>query len=152
METNCCPEISALSSFLDDELEESKNEEIRLHIQNCATCADQINRFQTVDHLIRKHLPEPMTVSDRSRTVDCMSPEDMTAYLHDLLPVDEKKRVEEHLDGCDACLSEFSSLVTATNQLERSKTEPLPDALRQRVEGRWGKSEHGKEQVVRLVV
>jgi anti-sigma factor RsiW len=152
METGSCPEISALSSFLDDEFEESKNDWIRLHIQNCSTCADQIHRFQAADGLIRKHLAEPMPFSDRSHTGDCISPEDMTAYLHDLLPANAKKRVEEHLDGCDACLSEFSSLAKATMQLDRSKTEPLPDGLRQRVEGLWARGQKEREQILRLVV
>jgi len=152
METGSCPEISALSSFLDDEFEEGKNEGIRLHIQNCSLCADQIKQLQAADRLIRKHLAEPMAFSDSLNKRDCIIPEAMTAYLHDLLPLDEKKRVEEHLDGCDACLSEFSSLAKATKQLERSKTELLPDALRQRVEGLWAKSQNQREQILRLVV
>ena len=152
METDSCPEISALSSFLDDELEEGKNEEIRLHIQNCPTCADQIEHFQAADGLIRTHLAEAMVFTDSSNKRDCITPDAMTAYLHDLLPVDEKKSVEEHLDGCDACLTEFSSLTKATKLLERSKTEPLPDALRQRVEGLWAKSQKEREQILRLVV
>src|SRR5207245_598503 len=130
MERGSCPDIAGLSSFLDDEFEEDKNEAISLHVQNCSACADQINRFQAADRLIRNHLAEPMTSSDRSRTENCISPEDMTAYFHDLLPVDEKKKIEEHLDGCDACLGEFSLLAKEAMQLERSKTEPLPDTLR----------------------
>jgi len=152
MQTGSCPEISALSSLVDGELEEDKNEAIKLHVQNCPTCADQINRLQASDRFIRRYLAEPMVFSDSLNKRDCIVPEAMTAYLHDLLQADEKKRVEEHFDGCDVCLSEFSSLAKATNQLERSKTEPLPDALRQRVEGLLGKSEQGKEQVARLVV
>ena len=141
-----------MSSFLDDELEEGKNEEIRLHIQNCPTCADQIEHFQAADGLIRTHLAEAMVFTDSSNKRDCITPDAMTAYLHDLLPVDEKKSVEEHLDGCDACLTEFSSLTKATKLLERSKTEPLPDALHQRVEDLWAKNEREKEQLARLVV
>lgn len=152
METRSCPEISALSSLVDSEFEEDKNEAVKLHVQHCPTCAEQIRRLQAADRLIRRYLAEPMVLSDSSNRRDCITPEAMTAYLHNLLPVNEKKRVEEHLDGCDGCLSEFSSLARAANQLERSKTEPLPDALRQRVEGLWAKSEDRKEELVRLVV
>ena len=152
MQTGSCPEISVLSSLLDGEPDEDKNKAIELHVQNCLTCTDQINRLHAADRLIRTHFLKPLAFTDSSPKRDCITPEAMTAYLHDLLPGDEKKRVEEHLDSCDGCVSEFSSLAQATKQLERSKTEPLPHGLRQRVEGLWVKSEREKEQLARLVV
>src|SRR5438067_1969211 len=107
METDSCPEISVLSSFLDDELEEGKNEAVKLHVQNCPACADQVKRLQTANRLVIRHLAEPMFADDSLRKGDCLTPEVMTSYLHDLLSTEEKRRAESHLDTCDACLSEF---------------------------------------------
>src|SRR5262245_17998396 len=132
-ETVSCPEISVLSSFLDGEFEQDKDLEVTLHVQNCASCADRVKRFQAADRLMRKHLAEPMTPSGGSLKEGCISPELMTAYRHDLLAADEKRRVEAHLDGCDACIDELNSLTKATIEFERSNQAPVPSALRQRV-------------------
>lgn len=152
METGSCPELLALSAFFDEELHERKDEEIKLHIQNCPDCKKQIKRLDVADGLIRRLLAEPMTLSGHLRKSDCITPEVMTAYLHDLLPVDEKRRVDGHIDGCDACLSELDSLTKSSIWLEQSKAEPLPDVLRKRVEGFWAEGQKDREPIFRLVL
>ncbi len=150
--TETCPEISVLSAFFDGELEKDQNQRVQFHAQSCSACADRLKRFDAVDQLLVGHLGEAMTTSNSSRRADCVTPEVMTSYFHDLLSGEEKKQVEAHLDLCDDCLSEFASLAKAEMRMEQSKTEPLPNALRERVKAFWTKEERAKEPILRLAV
>jgi hypothetical protein len=152
MEKTSCPETIALSSFFDNECEKGEYEEIRIHIQDCAICADQIKRFQAADGYLKTHAVNLMVLTEGPRKEDCLTPEVMTSFFHDILSPDDKRRVEEHLDGCDICLTEFCLLAKSMRQLEQFKKQPLPNDLRERVEGLWRTSAAEKDHLVRLVV
>jgi len=93
-----------------------------------------------------------MTTRSGHERQDCISPDLIAAYFHDLLSLEEKKRVEGHFDKCDACLNEFASLVKDEIQLASAHGNPLPNALRERVNALWKKAERGKEPIIRLAV
>jgi anti-sigma factor RsiW len=150
-EAHSCPEISKLSSLLDDELDAGEKGPVKLHVTNCSSCADQLRRLGATDRILFSHLVKAM-ISSEDRKRNCLSPEAMTSYLHDLLSTEEKRRAENHLDLCDACLTEFQSLAKAEARLKQSPQEPLPHSLRQKVEGIWAEREGKKETLARVVV
>ena len=53
----------------------------------------------------------------------------LSAYLDDELPMDERLEIETHLDGCDACRAEFASHQTAWEAAHRVAAEAAPDGL-----------------------
>lgn len=151
MEIELCPEISVLSSLLDDELVGEENETVKFHVRNCPACAQRLEYMAAGHQVLVKSLGKSMTLGNHSKKKDCISAETMAAYFHDLLSVEEKTRVESHLDLCDACLSELTSLAKTEMQMRQSDMEPLPDSLRRRVETLWNEEESKKEQVPHLV-
>ena len=151
-EASSCPGISKLSSFLDDELDEIDKTAVKLHFQSCPSCAGQLKQLEAAETLLIRRLVDAMVFNERAHKENCLTPEVMTSYFHNLLSVEEKQQAESHLDTCDSCLRELQSLAKAEAQLRDSRQEPLPESLRRRVEGLWAKSEGGKEQLARLVV
>ncbi len=146
-----CPDISILSSFLDGELTNDEKRSVRVHTENCSVCAARLNRMTAGDKLLLRSLRRSMTSGDQFRARECVSPEAMTSYLHDLLSASEKATVESHLDLCDGCLSELRSLAKSEAQLKQVKAEPLPDSLRKKMQDLWTK-EQTKEPVLHVAV
>jgi len=103
MEIGLCPEISVLSSFLDKELAGTETETVKSHLENCPACFKRLKGLETGDGILVRELRKLMTSSEKVPKGDCVTPEAMTSYLHDLLSVEEKRRVEGHLDRCDTC-------------------------------------------------
>lgn len=151
MEIGLCPEISVLSSLLDDELVGEENETVKFHVKNCPACVERLEYMAAGHQVLVKSLGKSMTLGNHSKKKDCISAETITAYFHDLLPVEEKAKVESHLDLCDACLSELSLLAKTEMHLRQSDMEPLPDSLRKKVEALWGEEESKKEKIPHLV-
>lgn len=151
MEIELCPEISVLSSLLDDELVGEENETVKFHVRNCPACVERLE-YMAAGHLVLvKSLGKSIVLGNHSKKKDCISAETMAAYFHDLLSVEEKTRVESHLDLCDACLSELTLLAKTEMQMRQSDMEPLPDSLRRRVEALWSEEESKKEKIPHLV-
>lgn len=146
-----CPAISILSSLLDGELAGEEDETVKYHVQSCPACIRRLKDMELGDRVLVRDLGRSMTFSNFPRKKDCISAETMTAYLHDLLPVEEKTKVESHLDLCDACLRELTSLAKMEAQLEQSSVEPLPDPLRKKVEALLREKESKKEPIAQVV-
>ena len=53
----------------------------------------------------------------------------LSAYLDDELPMDERLEIETHLDTCEACRTEFASHQTAWEAAHRVAAEAAPDGL-----------------------
>jgi len=147
-----CPEIVVLSSYLDGELDQEQNSGIKLHLQNCPLCSAHIERLQATETLVIKHMGEPLNPTSVTMKDNCLSPDVLTAYLHDLLRLEEKKSAEAHLDGCDACVAELSALTKSEMVLERRPNSPVPAALRNRIETLWAKDQKNEEPIFRVVV
>lgn len=151
MEEGLCPEISVLSSLLDGELVGEENEIIKSHVKSCPACVERLEYMAAGHQVLVKSLGKSIVLGDHSKKKDCISAETMAAYFHDLLPVEEKTRVESHLDLCDACLSELTLLAKTEMQMRQSDMEPLPDSLRKRVEALWREEEGKKEEIPHIV-
>lgn len=58
----------------------------------------------------------------------------LSAYLDDELPTDERLGVEGHLDGCETCRAEFESHQQAWEAAHQVAAEAAPDGLWQGIE------------------
>jgi anti-sigma factor RsiW len=146
-----CPEISILSSLLDGEFAGDERARVEQHAQNCPNCSARIKDLELLDRAMIKDFAKPEGRADRSPSGSCVTAEEMTSYLHDLLSNEERAKVENHLDGCDACLGELTALAKVETQLASSSTRPLPDPLRKRVEALWNEGQKAKERVLSAV-
>jgi anti-sigma factor RsiW len=146
-----CPEISILSSLLDGELDGDERARVEQHAQNCPSCAARIKDLELLDRAMIKDFAKPAGRDDQSLSDSCVTAEDMTSYLHDLLPGEERVKVESHLDRCDACLTELNALAKADARLAQSPSQPLPSILRERVEAIWKEGQQAKERVLSAV-
>ena len=151
-DASTCPETLVLSSYLDGELDQEQNSGVKLHLQNCSLCSAHIERLQETDTLLINHMGEALKPISATMKDDCLSPEVLTAYLHDLLRLEEKQSVEAHLDGCNACVAELSALTKSEMELEWRANDPVPAALRSRVEALWAKDQTKEEPIFRLAV
>lgn len=75
------------------------------------------------------------TVSESS-----LSPETISAYIHHLLPQEEQQQVEEHLQHCNACLTETQQAFQWATLLATPERRPVPDALKKQVAAMWQSS------------
>ncbi|MBQ35118.1 MAG: hypothetical protein CME04_01900 [Gemmatimonadaceae bacterium] len=58
----------------------------------------------------------------------------LSAYLDDELPMDERLEIETHLDGCETCRTEFESHQKAWEAAHQSTAEAAPEGLWQGIE------------------
>lgn len=67
--------------------------------------------------------------------MNCFSCErNLSAYLDDELPMDERIELEGHLDGCDVCRVEFETHQSAWEVAHRTTAEAAPDGLWEGIE------------------
>lgn len=151
-DASTCPETVVLSSYLDGELDQEQNYGVKLHLQNCPLCSAHIERLQETETLLINHMGEPLNPTAVTMKDNCLSPEILTAYLHDLLRLEEKQNAEAHLDGCNACVAELSALTKSKMELERTPNSAVPAALRSRIEALWAKDQKSEEPIFHLAV
>lgn len=53
----------------------------------------------------------------------------LSAYLDDELPMDERLEIETHLDGCESCRAEFATHQAAWEVAHQVAAEAAPDGL-----------------------
>ena len=58
----------------------------------------------------------------------------LSAYLDDELPMDERLEIESHVDDCEPCRSEFESHQAAWEAAHQAAAEAAPDGLWQGIE------------------
>src|SRR5258706_4311532 len=97
-------------------------------------CSAHIERLQATETLLIKHMGEPLNRTSATMKDNCLTPDVLSAYLHDLLMLEEKNSAEAHLDGCNACVAELSALTKSEMELERRANDPRPADLRHRIE------------------
>ena len=97
-EAGHCPDLVVLSSFLDGDLAGGENEDVKVHLGSCPACAGRLKSLEMAGQSMMNHLERATGLGDRSPSADCPSGEVLSSYLHDLLPADEKRAAEFHLD------------------------------------------------------
>lgn len=76
----------------------------------------------------------------------------LSAYLDDELPMDERIELEGHLDACAACRIEFESHQTAWEAAHRATAEAAPDTIWQGIEGQFVESGAGQTGIEELAL
>ena len=82
-EMDLCPELSVLSSFLDDELTDDENKRVKFHLQNCPACVKRLKNMEEGERFLVRSLEKSMKLSEYSRKRDCIGAE---AMGHELRP------------------------------------------------------------------
>jgi anti-sigma factor RsiW len=141
-----CPDFSSLSQFFDRELEPEEQQKIGYHIATCPTCHPLLARLEHVEELMRK---KSTTLSSgpnlESTAQECLSPELVSAYMQQELPLADGARVESHLQQCDMCLSEVREAFQIVTALTSAKRELVPAVLKARVAALWQETEKQEE-------
>lgn len=76
--------------------------------------------------------------------MNCFQSErNLSAYLDDELPMDERLEVETHLEECETCRAEFESHQAAWEAAHQVAAEAAPDGLWQGIESQI--REHGPQ-------
>lgn len=89
-----------LSAYLDDELSPEERLQVESHLKECGDCRAEFGRIRNIAEL----------ASESLRSVRCVSPEDKTAYIHDLMDAAQRSKVDKHLARCRNCSAEIEEL------------------------------------------
>lgn len=76
----------------------------------------------------------------------------LSAYLDDELPMDERLEIETHLDGCDTCRTEFESHQMSWEAAHQVSAEAAPDGLWNGIVEQTGGSGSGGVEELTLMV
>ncbi|MCV2489043.1 zf-HC2 domain-containing protein [Geodermatophilus sp. YIM 151500] len=77
---------------------------------------------------------EPGTGGTEERCVDLV--EQLTAYLDGTLPVEERRRIEQHLERCEGCrtaLAQWRTVVRLAGRLTTADVADVDPLLRDRL-------------------
>jgi predicted anti-sigma-YlaC factor YlaD len=134
-----CPDQSLLSQFLDGEVNSEEKAALNRHLEGCVDCRTQVDQLQRSRFVLQTALVQaPSSFIPRTLTQDCLSPEQVSAYIHRALSLETHKNAEAHLQTCNACLSEVMEAFRTLQTLTEPKRVPVPVELRARVASRWG--------------
>src|SRR5688572_17637094 len=108
--TMFCPDEERLSAWVDRGLTPVDDESVSTHLAACEGC----RRAVTIAFLVHRESPEALTDEGQRRlfqTVqgalatpsNCVSDEDLAAWLHDGLTPADRSRVTDHLADCEDC-------------------------------------------------
>lgn len=123
-----CPDFEDLSCFIDEELEPSRHDSVREHVESCDRCAGLTARLRQEFDGARAN-PDSGSVG-----AGCSDEEGLILYLLRDLSDRERLAVEAHLSRCDACVYGLS-LLQRRLRVESSVDRPVPSALQQHVRG-----------------
>ena len=151
---NICPEFSLLSQFLDDELGEMQGKEIYQHIETCPECRTRIVQVESAENKLRAVFDEPTAqLWTDAFTPACLSPEQISDYVHEALSDQTNVKAEQHLQICDLCLTEVQKAFHHNFFLTSTERRAVPPALQARVTALWNRSpEQERSPLSRLVI
>lgn len=133
-----CPDFSDLSQFIDRELEGEKAANVFRHVTGCTVCMERIRRITEAERSLKTESRKPCLLKvDEATTVNCPSPEQMSAFLQRLLPAAVEGAVELHLQHCDFCLDEVRHAAQIMATLASTDKESVPATLSRKVTTLW---------------
>jgi hypothetical protein len=133
-----CPDLSYLSQFIDQELEGEEADNVLRHVTGCTLCTERIRHINETEQSIKTELRKSrLPKVGETATADCLSPEQMSAFLQRILPTAMEDTVELHLQHCDLCLDEVRHTAQIMATLASPDKEPVPTTLRTQVTALW---------------
>jgi hypothetical protein len=135
-----CPDLLLLSQLLDAELPPTSDPAaVRLHVETCATCRDQLARLDRATAAARAALAASEPLAPLAAPApDCLTPDHIAAWAGRAFAGDELRATDTHLERCDTCLEEALAAVRTMATLDADPAVAVPDALRARVSSGWG--------------
>ena len=125
MTVSCIDLKEELSSFVDGELDQTKQSAITSHISACPECKQDHDQYKNVRVMLQKSSARAQeTAPDIWSMIAAKLPsvcesiqEDLSAYLDGELIPAAKDGVDNHLKECAICLAKFKDLSRLTNVL-----------------------------------
>lgn len=150
-------ELLVLSQHADGELPVAQAHAVAAHLAVCHGCQRRLDRMlhaaAAAAHAgraaaVRTAAPD----EDGSRPTGCPSPSLLSSWADPALPAADRARLEQHLEGCDACLADVLGARRLLARLDATAALPVPVALQRRVASLWADPASGESALTRLVV
>jgi anti-sigma factor RsiW len=118
-----CYDWEMLSRYQDGSLGDGENQHIAEHLMECPSCQEKMRSLGQVGLFFR------IALGSR-RHAECLSDEELGAYLSGRSSPEDRTRVEAHLLICPKCLHEVAVL-SDPEMLATSARSPVPDVRAQ---------------------
>ena len=133
-----CPDLSDLSQFIDQELQEEEAANVLHHVTGCSVCTERIRHISETEQRIKTELRKSrLPKIGETAIADCLSPDQVSAFLQRILPVAMEDTVELHLQHCDLCLDEVRHAAQIMATLASPDKESVPTTLKTKVTALW---------------
>jgi anti-sigma factor RsiW len=132
-----CPDPLLLSQFLDRELAEEEEAVLCRHAETCIECNARLEQLAKAKTLAQAGVRQALQSSFVTPSLECCSPERVSAYVQRQLSAGEHEAAERHLRTCHKCLGEVMEAFRITKNLTRKRHVPVPAALKARVASQW---------------
>ncbi len=115
-----CHDREILSRYQDGALDASESRRIAAHLDSCASCRE------TLASLGRAGLYLRIAVGSH-KAAECLSEEELGAYLAGVMRAEDRERVERHLANCRHCMHE-AAVLSDDAMAAPAADSPAPDA------------------------
>ena len=132
-----CPEPVLLSQLLDRELAQEEENGLRRHVETCIEGNARLDQLAKAKNMAQSGLRHALQSPFVTPSLECFSPERVSAYVQRQLSAGEHEAAERHLRTCQKCLGEVMEAFRITKNLTRKRHVPVPAALKARVASQW---------------
>lgn len=135
-----CPDLLVLSQLLDAELKPDEAREVEAHTRDCAECRARSARMARAQLLASRALARDAIRRGETSApsgAECLSPNQLSIWLDPASPPKERGALNQHLESCDACLTEVLAARRVLARLDAGRSLAVPAVLRDRVASRW---------------
>ena len=132
-----CPEPVLLSQLLDRELAQEEENVLRRHVETCIECNARLDQLAKAKNMAQSGLRHALQSPFVTPSLECFSPERVSANVQRQLSAGEHEAAERHLRTCQKCLGEVMEAFRITKNLTRKRHVPVPAALKARVASQW---------------
>jgi hypothetical protein len=133
-----CPEPLLLSQLCDHELGAEHERILSRHLETCAACSARLLRMEQVQGRLRTGILQSSSQSSFDvPSSECLPPSAIAAYVQKVLPSEELRKAEKHLQICNFCSTEVIEAFRISSSLRSARKIPVPSALTARVRAVW---------------
>ncbi|MDD3471292.1 MAG: zf-HC2 domain-containing protein [Syntrophaceae bacterium] len=140
------------SRYFDNECDDSELKAFIAHLDSCRFCRERLSEMEGLERRFFKSIMESRTELQRSAGPNmghCPSEKSLLTYLHHESSLQEKERIECHLNDCDACIGRLRLLSKIHASLLPEDMEPVPEELKGGVLQKWQQHEIQREDQTR---
>jgi anti-sigma factor RsiW len=126
-----CLDTETLCMHLDHELDAQQQQDVLAHLGVCQACTAKLVALQEDDAVYRQLKLKGDSLT--AHGLDCLGPEELSAYASGSLTSEEGQPIEQHLQACDTCLTEVMTIRKMMRVLRRDGLIAPPAHLAERV-------------------